>query len=148
VIGTYIDSCVSTSPHLRPHTEVPTNGSLDGEAEPPEPYGPLIFPVVDCTPEEPCSLCQGDCDVDDDCEGDLVCYHHYGRVNKGLDGDGVVLGCEGYDYSKTDWCIQLPPEFDDGGRTYTRLNTRSKPSGDGYQFKMMQIADIHLGENA
>ena len=27
-----------------------------------------------CTREEPCDVCQGDCDVDEDCEGDLKCF--------------------------------------------------------------------------
>lgn len=33
--------------------------------------------VVDCcTPDKPCAEGEGDCDTDDDCQGDLVCYHN------------------------------------------------------------------------
>ena len=27
-----------------------------------------------CSPDYPCGVCSGDCDYDDDCEYDLVCY--------------------------------------------------------------------------
>ncbi|CAB9509454.1 expressed unknown protein [Seminavis robusta] len=42
-------------------------------------------------------LCEGDCDKDRDCEGDFVCQQR-GR------GD-PVRGCDGYDGSKTDYCV-------------------------------------------
>ena len=41
---------------------------------------PLVLPVIKCTKQEPCGECQGDCDVDADCEGDLVCFQKYGKA--------------------------------------------------------------------
>mmetsp|Transcript_12012 Transcript_12012/g.28728 ORF Transcript_12012/g.28728 Transcript_12012/m.28728 type:complete len:586 (+) Transcript_12012:138-1895(+) len=44
--------------------------------------------------------CEGECDIDDDCEGDLVCYQKNDCV--------YVPGCRGgeYDYSYTDYCVR------------------------------------------
>lgn len=79
-----------------------------------------------------------------------MCYHHFGRATKpytllGDNDEARVPGCDGLDFSRTDWCVVVPEEFDDGGREYRRLTTRSSSNG-GYQFKVMQIADIHLGQ--
>lgn len=41
---------------------------------------PLVLPVIRCTSDEPCGLCQGDCQTDADCAGDLVCFHKYGKA--------------------------------------------------------------------
>jgi PKD repeat protein len=62
---------------------------------------PLVTPTKDCSPDEPCHRCEGDCDTNDDCVGDLVCYSK-GRGDP--DDDRVVPGCIGIDTSKTDWC--------------------------------------------
>lgn len=37
-----------------------------------------------------CNECEGDCDDDDDCEGDLVCFHR-----SSSDGFQAVPGCKG-----------------------------------------------------
>lgn len=58
--------------------------------------GALTVPSQGCTPEIPCSMCEGDCDTDDDCAGDLVCIQK--------DGEGTVDGCTGISYSRTDFC--------------------------------------------
>lgn len=48
----------------------------------------------------PMEACQGDCDTDDDCVGDLVCFQR-----KGLE---PVPGCTGTGVSGTDyWCVSL-----------------------------------------
>lgn len=52
------------------------------------------------------SQCEGDCDVDDDCMDDLVCYH------KVQGGSGIVPGCNGTDTSRTDFCID-PLDFNE-----------------------------------
>ena len=56
-----------------------------------------------CKDGTPCGICQGDCNTDDHCEGDLVCY------NKGaatISNDfGYVPGCDGLSSSTTDWCV-------------------------------------------
>lgn len=62
--------------------------------------------VRECSPEEPCGHCQGDCDTDADCAGELICYHREAaETNEGA----IVPGCDGLSYSRTDWCV-LPPE--------------------------------------
>jgi hypothetical protein len=40
-----------------------------------------------CTTEAPCAQCFGDCDTDDDCEGNLTCYQR--------DGGQAVPSCSG-----------------------------------------------------
>jgi hypothetical protein len=52
---------------------------------------------LDKDPSFTLALCQGDCDEDDDCEGDLVCFQR--------DGDKPVPGCSGSDGSRSDYCI-------------------------------------------
>jgi hypothetical protein len=46
-----------------------------------------------CTPEAPCAQCYGDCDTDDDCQGNLQCYQR--------DGGQVVPSCSGGERSKS-----------------------------------------------
>lgn len=50
----------------------------------------------------PLKVCQGDCDEDADCKGDLVCFQR--------DPGDPVPGCEGGEeaMSKTDFCIENP----------------------------------------
>ena len=58
---------------------------------------PLKAPVRECSSENPCERCEGDCDSDADCAGSLVCF------DKG--GENLpVRGCSGIDESLTDWC--------------------------------------------
>lgn len=64
---------------------------------------PLIKSVIECTAENPCVECQGDCKSDSDCHGDLVCYKKVSRARS--EQDARVPGCAGLDFSKTDWCI-------------------------------------------
>jgi hypothetical protein len=52
-----------------------------------------------CTPKAPCPQCYGDCDTNDDCEGNLVCYQ--------IDGGKTVLSCSGGEdspFSKDFFC--------------------------------------------
>eukprot|EP01084_Bolivina_argentea_P253259 425347_1 len=50
-------------------------------------------------------LCQGDCDTDNDCVGDLKCFHRYN------DDDGGAPRCEGQPTGKWDYCYSLYNEF-------------------------------------
>lgn len=52
-----------------------------------------------CQPDNQCGLCQGDCDTDDDCAGDLVC-HQRGKNDS-------IPGCRGGsdDGSQSDYCV-------------------------------------------
>jgi hypothetical protein len=52
-----------------------------------------------CSKSRPCGVCEGDCDNNDECAGNLICYQKL--------GPGRVPGCSGYDTSNTDFCV--PP---------------------------------------
>jgi len=56
-----------------------------------------------CTADDPCTRCQGDCQADEDCDGNLVCHQTLERPQN--DDEAKVPGCIGLDYSKTDWCV-------------------------------------------
>ena len=60
---------------------------------------PLSSIVKVCSTGKPCKRCQGNCNNDDECDGNLMCY----KKNAGLPGN--VPGCIGIDLSQTDWCI-------------------------------------------
>jgi hypothetical protein len=50
-----------------------------------------------CSASSPCDECEGDCDRDSHCKGNLVCFQRGGNVR--------VPGCEGNDASKSDYCV-------------------------------------------
>ena len=52
----------------------------------------------------PLKRCQGDCDNDDECEGDLVCYDQNGMF---------VPGCEGQrERAIADYCVRPEDKYD------------------------------------
>jgi len=51
----------------------------------------------------PLGQCQGDCDDDNDCQGDLVCF-----VRDGPTADAPVPFCTGYDNTGDDFCTKRP----------------------------------------
>ena len=56
---------------------------------------------VNVNPSDPLGECQGDCDDDDECEGDLVCFHNE-------NGDAhVPPGCSGTGTADWDYCYVL-----------------------------------------
>ncbi|KAI2492543.1 Ricin-type beta-trefoil lectin domain [Fragilaria crotonensis] len=57
----------------------------------------LVTPVRSCSSSNPCGECEGDCDTDSHCKGNLVCFQ------KGA--NTPVPGCRGTDNSKTDFCV-------------------------------------------
>ena len=61
---------------------------------------PIEF--VDDNPKKDLKECEGDCDKDSDCKGDLVCFHRNKNTKR------EVPGCEGGDKdgSRTDYCIK------------------------------------------
>eukprot|EP00339_Tiarina_fusa_P012873 CAMPEP_0117001948 /NCGR_PEP_ID=MMETSP0472-20121206/3775_1 /TAXON_ID=693140 ORGANISM="Tiarina fusus, Strain LIS" /NCGR_SAMPLE_ID=MMETSP0472 /ASSEMBLY_ACC=CAM_ASM_000603 /LENGTH=754 /DNA_ID=CAMNT_0004702121 /DNA_START=45 /DNA_END=2309 /DNA_ORIENTATION=+ len=59
--------------------------------------------VIHCTEDSPCGECMGDCQKDSHCMGDLICYQKRGRAK--TEEEATVPGCIGYDWSKTDWCV-------------------------------------------
>ena len=50
-----------------------------------------------CSIDEPCGVGEGDCDLDEECHGDLVC----GKNNCRRDGTGFTVFSD---------CCELPPE--------------------------------------
>lgn len=60
--------------------------------------GYIIVRAQQCNDKEPCVECQGDCDNDDECEGDLACYQS--------DGDTAIPGCKGKIQSGLDFCYK------------------------------------------
>jgi hypothetical protein len=66
------------------------------------PVGGGSYPVLSytdsCSPTAPCPQCAGDCDVDSDCIGSLICPNR--------NGGEPVPGCSGSDNSRTDFCVE------------------------------------------
>ena len=61
----------------------------------------------DCSsshPSFPLGLCQGECDKDCHCEGDLICYQR--------DAGHIIPGCDGVPTSRSDFCVD-PQAVDD-----------------------------------
>lgn len=88
---------------------------------------PLVKSVRDCSKSKPCNLCEGDCDNDRHCKGNLVCF----QKGKGNGGGNNVPGCIGFDPSFTDWCIDPSSAGGVGHmpiRPPTRAPTRRPPT--------------------
>ena len=68
---------------------------------PPTDANPRIQKIGQCSPSKKCNVCEGDCDSDNDCKGDFVCFKR--RKN----GFKKVPGCRGgkSDKSGTDYCV-------------------------------------------
>ena len=62
----------------------------------------------------PLGLCQGDCDIDSDCEGSLHCYQRN-------DGDPTPPGCTGEGTNDFDYCFMPVP-----------LKNLGNPTADNY----------------
>ena len=65
------------------------------------------------------SRCQGDCNADSDCAGDLVCFH---RTN--ANADAVVPGCRDYLAGSADFCV---PVADAHSCSFTFAHARHTP---------------------
>ena len=68
-----------------------TNGMLFTYGEDP---GSLVTPLA---------MCEGDCDYDSDCKGDLICFQR--------DGDESVPGCDDSQYATTGYAYCVSPTF-------------------------------------
>lgn len=51
-----------------------------------------------CSKESPCDECEGDCDRDSDCKGDLKCFH------RDEDDDPLTPGCKEQDVRTSKCC--------------------------------------------
>lgn len=71
----------------------------------PKKRGTVLYVGEDWKPKEsyPLDVCEGDCDGDYDCAGELICFHR----DKALDSinGGIVPGCVGRDTTTRDYCI-------------------------------------------
>ena len=67
----------------------------------------------------PLKRCQGDCDHDNDCDGDLLCFQR--------DRYETVPGCSGKGISGTDYCAS-PNDVDDP--TNDSINSFPPPTND------------------
>lgn len=65
------------------------------------------FGLRGCEPDRKCEECQGDCDVDADCDDaqQLICFHR----QDGAQVMGCVNGGEG-DVAVLDYCFKVPPQ--------------------------------------
>lgn len=101
-------STVSTPVLTTQPTPGPTSAATSGTTTPLTPTMPTstfgtasptyIIPKLHgmgpdyCTETNKCGMCEGDCDTNDDCEGELICYQRDSYEN--------VPGCEGNDSSR------------------------------------------------
>lgn len=46
-----------------------------------------------CSPSSQCELCEGDCDKDEDCQENLICFHRHENA--------AVPGCRGGEYDRS-----------------------------------------------
>ena len=60
------------------------------------PDDPPLDNIGDCSSSSPCTICQGDCDNDDQCAPGLKCFERSGTT--------PVPGCRGYGESSKDYC--------------------------------------------
>jgi hypothetical protein len=77
---------------------VTSNSDIPSDSSSNSGTGALKLSLPGCSVDNPCGLCQGDCDNDDECGGQLVCRQK--------SGPGSVDGCAGYDNSNSDFCVE------------------------------------------
>ena len=68
-----------------------------------------------CQSSTPCSACQGDCDKDDDCVGDLKCYQRDGTGNDYIAGCSPTLSASHIDYCYDPTDVSIPDRMQTGG---------------------------------
>jgi glucose/arabinose dehydrogenase/PKD repeat protein len=110
-----------TAPLIRldPPTEPPSQASMPDAAD----EIPLVRTTRTCSAHNPCRRCEGDCNNDDVCQGDLVCFEKDG----GAAGDKhAVPGCVGVDTSRTDWCVR-PVDIAARRRRHRALRAAVRP---------------------
>lgn len=91
--------------------ENPTSTATTTVATPLESTAKDIQPelnfVRECTSEEPCNACEGDCDLDDHCAAGLVCYR---RMRGSVE---LVPGCTGVGIPGMDFCYNSSTSSND-----------------------------------
>jgi len=102
--------------------------------------------IVSCSLEAPCDECQGDCDTDEDCEGDLICQQRGAAISE---TEAVVPGCDGVSYSRTDFCVVADAATDDTDATTapTDMASTGMDDAEGFEDGMAaEIAGLWVGE--
>eukprot|EP00540_Astrosyne_radiata_P004977 CAMPEP_0116846014 /NCGR_PEP_ID=MMETSP0418-20121206/13602_1 /TAXON_ID=1158023 /ORGANISM="Astrosyne radiata, Strain 13vi08-1A" /LENGTH=270 /DNA_ID=CAMNT_0004477219 /DNA_START=126 /DNA_END=938 /DNA_ORIENTATION=+ len=93
------------SPTPRP-TPNPTPVPTPNPTPPPPPQGNVMALTGDsrhsCSSSRPCGKCQGDCDDDSECVGDLICYNRQKY--------DPVPGCSGFGTLGFDYCTIASPD--------------------------------------
>jgi hypothetical protein len=74
---------------------------IPNKDSPPADAKPRIEKLGQCTSDDPCGLCEGDCDSDDECVDDFVCFKRHRMSFK------LVPSCRDgrSDKSGTDYCV-------------------------------------------
>jgi hypothetical protein len=85
-----------------------------GPTPAPTPYVLVDVPGGDCTEGNPCQLCEGDCDGDEQCAPGLTCLQRWWEER--------ITGCEGEGTPGKDYCYEKP--------LYTPLPLVDVPGGD------------------
>lgn len=84
-------------------TPAPVDDSSPVQSPVVAPYPDLVdFGTNVCSPTNPCDYCEGDCNKDSDCAGDLECYH---RAKK--EAVPSCTGGEAIDNRKCHACLLL-----------------------------------------
>jgi hypothetical protein len=94
---------------MKPPSPVATPRSAPN-AGPTTTRGTILFKGEDWTPRDafPLGVCEGDCDGDFDCEGELVCHQRDKDETGKL---GHVPSCAGRDTTSRDYCIRPSDEI-------------------------------------
>ena len=97
---------------MKPPTPVPVAIPLSAPptSTPTTKRDTILFQGEDWTPRDafPLGVCEGDCDGDFDCEGELVCHH---RDMDSTGKLGHVPSCSGRDTTTRDYCIRPSDEI-------------------------------------
>ena len=67
--------------------------------------GTIPLEDVSLSPSDPLGECQGDCDDDTECDGDLVCFHNTGG------DEHAPPGCSGTATTNWDYCYNQTGTF-------------------------------------
>ncbi len=82
------------------------------------------FQDIGRDPTRPLGLCEGDCDSDSDCTGNLICYQRSAGQS--------IPGCSGIPNSNSDFCIRDPSSNgDDDGNNDDDDNNNDDSGGSG-----------------
>jgi hypothetical protein len=133
------DPSLSTTPDVVPGCaftgegpEIGTNYCVEPEK------GALVLVGDEDVPIDkfPLGLCEGECDNDDDCDGDLKCFQR--------DDFSPIPGCTGLGSEGSDYCYAKPPPVCDGTpytKEYTSATETATSIGQTLLFPFIDLAE-------